>query len=81
MTPEPQAQTPGGFAGYDDFSGPDLDAARCAAVRLPLPTGGEHIPLDPNAELVVDAGEVRVMIPRFSRQVPHLVDARVRAAA
>jgi hypothetical protein len=53
MTPEPQAQPPDGFAGYDDFSGPDLDAARWAAVRLPLPTGGEHIPLDPNAELVV----------------------------
>lgn len=68
MTPEtqPQAAAPGGFARYDDFSGPDLDAARWAPVHLPLPTGGEHIPLDPNAELAVDAGEVRVMISRFS---------------
>jgi hypothetical protein len=68
MTPEtqPQAVAPDGFARYDDFSGPDLDAARWAPVHLPLPTGGEHIPLDPNAELAVDAGEVRVMISRFS---------------
>jgi hypothetical protein len=33
---------------------------------LPLPTGGAHIPLDPNAELAVGEGEVRVTIPRFS---------------
>ena len=33
---------------------------------MPLPTGGEHIPLDPNAELAVADGEVRVTIPRFS---------------
>jgi hypothetical protein len=68
MTPETQAQAtaPDDFARYDDFSGPDLDAARWAPVRLPLPTGGEHTPLDPNAELAVGAGEVRVTIPRFS---------------
>jgi hypothetical protein len=36
MTPEtqPQAAAPGGFARYDDFSGPDLDAARWAPVHL-----------------------------------------------
>jgi hypothetical protein len=34
--------------------------------RLPLPTGGEHLALDPNAELAVGDGEVRVTIPRFS---------------
>ena len=68
MTPEtqPQAAAADGFARYDDFSGPDLHAARWAPVRLPLPTGGEHTPLDPNAQLAVDAGEVRVMISRFS---------------
>ena len=51
---------------YDDLMGPDLDAARWAPMRLPLPTGGEHVPLDPNTELVVGEGEVRVTIPRFS---------------
>ncbi len=55
-----------GFATYDDLAGPDLDAARWGPARLPLPTGGEHIPLDPNAELAVGEGEVRVTIPRFS---------------
>jgi len=55
-----------GFVTYDDLEGPDLDAARWIPLRLPLPTGGEHIPLDPNAELAVGAGEVRVRIPRFS---------------
>jgi Family of unknown function (DUF6081) len=55
-----------GFVTYDELSGPDLDAARWAPARLPLPTGDEHIPLDPNAELAVGEGEVRVAIPRFS---------------
>ena len=55
-----------GFVTYDELSGPDLDPARWAPTRLPLPTGGEHIPLDPNAELAVGEGEVRVTIPRFS---------------
>ena len=55
-----------GFVTYDELSGPDLDAARWSPARLPLPTGGEHIPLDPNAELAVGEGEVRVTIPRFS---------------
>ena len=68
MTPE--TQTPAGardgFVTYDELSGPDLDAARWSPARLPLPTGGEHIALDPNAELAVGAGEVRVTIPRFS---------------
>jgi Family of unknown function (DUF6081) len=55
-----------GFVTYDELTGPDLDAARWSPLRLPLPTGGEHIPLDPNAEVAVGEGEVRVTIPRFS---------------
>jgi hypothetical protein len=55
-----------GFVTYDELRGPDLDAARWSPARLPLPTGGEHVPLDPNAELAVGHGEVRVTIPRFS---------------
>jgi Family of unknown function (DUF6081) len=54
------------FVTYDELRGPDLDPARWIPLRLPLPTGGEHIPLDPNAELAVSEGEVRVTIPRFS---------------
>src|SRR3954463_15961547 len=54
------------FISYDELTGPDLDAARWDPARLPLPTGGEHIPLDPNAEVAVGDGEVRVTIPRFS---------------
>jgi hypothetical protein len=65
----PKTQTPAaardGFVIYDELTGPDLDAARWSPARLPLPTG-EHIPLDPNAELAVGEGEVRVTIPRFS---------------
>jgi hypothetical protein len=55
-----------GFVTYDELSGPGLDPARWSPARLPLPAGGEHIPLDPNAELTVAQGEVRVSIPRFS---------------
>jgi hypothetical protein len=68
VTPETQAAaaTRDGFVTYDELRGPDLDAARWSPARLPLPTGGEHIPLDPNAELAVGEGEVRVTIPRFS---------------
>jgi hypothetical protein len=55
-----------GFVTYDELSGPDLDAGRWRPARLPLPTGGEHLPLDPNAELTVGNGEVRVTIPRFT---------------
>jgi hypothetical protein len=62
----PNHAAPDGFVTYDELRGPELDAARWKAARLPLPTGGEHIPLDPNAELAVDEGEVRVTIPRFS---------------
>jgi Family of unknown function (DUF6081) len=51
---------------YDELSGPGLDAARWTPARLPLPTGDVHVPLDPNAELTVGDGEVRVAIPRFS---------------
>jgi hypothetical protein len=68
MTPETQipAAARDGFVTYDELAGPDLDAARWSPARLPLPTGGEHLPLDPGAELAVGAGEVRVTIPRFS---------------
>jgi hypothetical protein len=67
VTPEPQAAAArDGFVTYDQLRGPDLDAGRWSPARLPLPTGGEHIPLDPNAELAVGNGEVRVTIPRFS---------------
>jgi hypothetical protein len=62
-TPVPAA--PGGFTTYDELGGPGLDAGLWDPARLPLPTG-EHIPLDPNAELAVGVGEVRVTIPRFS---------------
>ena len=55
-----------GFVTYDELRGPDLDATRWSPARLPLPTGGEHLPLDPNAALAVGEGEVRVTIPRFS---------------
>jgi hypothetical protein len=54
------------FVTYDELSGSDLDAARWRPPRLPLPTGGAHLPLDPNAKLAVGNGEVRVTIPRFS---------------
>jgi hypothetical protein len=55
-----------GFVTYDELSGPGLDPGRWSPARLPLPTGGEHLPLDPNAELTVGEGEVQVTIPRFS---------------
>jgi Family of unknown function (DUF6081) len=68
MTLETQASAAArdGFVTYDELRGPDLDAGRWIPARLPLPTGGEHIALDPNAELAVGDGEVRVTIPRFS---------------
>jgi hypothetical protein len=66
----PKTQIPaaagGGFVPYDELTGPELDAERWVPLRVPLPTGGEHVPLDPNAELAVGGGEVRVTIPRFS---------------
>ncbi|MGH2823137.1 MAG: DUF6081 family protein [Thermoleophilaceae bacterium] len=68
VTPETQvpAAAGDGFVTYDELGGLELDAARWGPARLALPTGGEHIPLDPNAELAVGAGEVRVTIARFS---------------
>jgi Family of unknown function (DUF6081) len=68
VTPETQAAAAASddFVTYDELRGPDLDAERWSPARLPLPTGGEHIPLDPNAELAVGEGELRVTIPRFS---------------
>jgi hypothetical protein len=61
-----QADARDGFVTYDELQGPDLDAAHWGPARLPLPTGDEHIPLDPNAKVAVGEGEVRVTIPRFS---------------
>jgi hypothetical protein len=67
VTPATQPAAGGdGFVTYDQLTGPDLDAARWSPARLPLPTGGQHVPLDPNAELTVGQGEVGVRIPRFS---------------
>src|SRR5918994_924494 len=68
MTPETEAAAAArdGFVTYDELRGPAPDAAPWAPRPLPLPTGGEHIPLDPGAELAVGEGEVRVTIPRFS---------------
>jgi hypothetical protein len=68
MTPETQLETDArdGFVTYDELQGPDLDATRWSPARLPLPTGEAHIALDPNAELAVGEGEVRVEIPHFS---------------
>jgi hypothetical protein len=66
MAPMTQTLVRDGFVTYDQLTGPDLDPARWSAARLPLPTGDVHIPLDPNAELAVGDGEVRVTIPRFS---------------
>jgi hypothetical protein len=60
------AGTRDGFVTYDELGGPELDAARWSPARLPLPGGGEHIPVDPNAAPAVGGGEVRVTIPRFS---------------
>jgi hypothetical protein len=67
VTPGTQAAAAGdGFVTYDELRGPELDAGRWSPARLPIPAVGEHIPLDPNAELAVGEGEVRVTIPRFS---------------
>lgn len=55
-----------GFLLYDALTGPGLDAAHWQPARLPLPGGGEHVPLDPDAEVTVGDGEIRVAIPRFS---------------
>jgi Family of unknown function (DUF6081) len=68
VTPEAQAAAArDDFVIYDELRGPGLDATRWNPARLPLPTGGEHVPLDPAAELAVGEGEVRVTIPRFSQ--------------
>jgi Family of unknown function (DUF6081) len=68
MTTDRTRSAPGtdDFVTYDELEGPDLDARLWNPARLPLPTGGDHIPLDPAAELTVADGEVRVTIPRFS---------------
>jgi hypothetical protein len=54
------------FVTYDELSGPELDPVRWEPMRLPLPASGEHIAVDPNAEVTVADGEARVTIPRFS---------------
>jgi hypothetical protein len=54
------------LVSYDDLEGPELDDTLWGPARLPLPTGGDHIPVDPAAEVAVGNGEVRVTIPRFT---------------
>ena len=49
-----------GFVTYDEL--PGAGPRRRNPARLPLPMGGEHVPLDPDAELAVGEGEVRVTI-------------------
>jgi hypothetical protein len=68
MTPETQVPVAAhdGFDTYDELNGPGLDPALWVPARLPLPTGGEHVPLERNAELSVGEGELRVTISRFS---------------
>jgi hypothetical protein len=70
MTVTPKTQDPAaardGFVTYDELRGPDLDPARWSPLRLPLPAGGEHVALDPKAEVAVGDGELRVRIARFS---------------
>jgi hypothetical protein len=61
----PETPAPAGFTTYDELTGPGLDAGLWDPARLLLPTG-DHIPLEPNANLAVAEGEVRVTIPRFS---------------
>lgn len=65
-TTQDEAAARDGFVTYDQLDGPDLDVALWSPARLPLPAGGEHIPLDPGAEVAVGDGEVRVTVPRFS---------------
>jgi hypothetical protein len=55
-----------GYVTYDELGGPALDAALWSPARLPLPTGGDHIPVDPAAQVTVGEGELRVTIPRFT---------------
>src|SRR3954462_203747 len=68
MTPQTPAPAVArdGFVTYDELSGSDLDASRWTPARLPLPTGGRHIALEPDAQLAVGDGEVRGTIPRFA---------------
>jgi Family of unknown function (DUF6081) len=77
MTPKTQAPATDrdGFVTYDELRGPELDADLWIPARLPLPTGGEHLALDPNADVAVGGGEVRVTIPRFSlaHSAKHLI--------
>src|SRR4029450_2499426 len=49
----PRPPPPPGAASTspDGVGGPPPPPARGGPAPLPLPTGGEHIPLDPNAEL------------------------------
>jgi hypothetical protein len=54
------------FVPYDEVTGPGLDPARWSPARLPLPTGGVHVPVDPATELAAGDGELRVTIARFS---------------
>jgi hypothetical protein len=65
-TATPTDATDDGFVTYDQLTGPDLDPTLWSPARLPLPTGGDHVPVDANTEQSVGGGEVRVTIPRFS---------------
>lgn len=62
----PSQQTQPGWVVYDELAGPELVPARWAPEQLPLPEGGVRIPCDPNADVRVGDGQVRVKIPRFS---------------
>src|SRR4051794_22340134 len=68
MTPQTPAPATAreGFMTYDELRGPDLDPSRWTPAILPLPTGDRHVPRDPNAEVVVSDGEVRVTMARFT---------------
>jgi hypothetical protein len=59
-------QTQPDWVVYDELAGPELVPALWAPEQLPLPEGGVRIPCDPNADVLVGDGQIRVNIPRFS---------------
>ncbi|WP_419996692.1 DUF6081 family protein [Streptomyces boninensis] len=65
MTSNPQTAH-GDFVTYDDLKGPDLDPALWQGISVPIPGGGEWTASDPNAQVTVGEGAIRVTIPRFS---------------
>ena len=56
------------FITYDEFRGPEFDAARWTSARLPLSTGDEHVPLDPNAELAEPPSAPRSILEPFCQR-------------